>query len=74
MSRLPRITGKALVAALKGLGFEVIRVSGSHHHLHKPGSNLVTVPVHAGEILSPMVIKSVLKQADLDVDDLIKFL
>ena len=74
MSRLPRITGKVLLAALQGLGFKVIRVNGSHHHLHKPGGNLVTVPVHSGEILSPMVIKSVLKQAGLSVDDLIELL
>lgn len=74
MSRLPRITGKALVSALQGLGFKVIRITGSHHHLHKAGSNLVTVPVHSGEILSPMVIKSVLKQANLSVDELLELL
>ena len=74
MSRLPRITGKVLVAALERLEFKVIRVNGSHYHLHKLGSNLVTVPVHSGEILSPMVIKSVLKQAGLAVDELIELL
>lgn len=74
MSRLPRITGKVLISVLQGLGFKVIRVNGSHHHLHKIGSNLVTVPVHSGEILSPMVIKNVLKQAGLDVDELIELL
>jgi len=74
VSRLPRITGKALVSALQDLGFNVIRITGSHHHLHKLGSNLVTVPVHSGEILSPMIIKSVLKQAGLSVDELIKYL
>ena len=74
MSRLPRITGKVLVATLQGIGFIVIRVKGSHHHLYRAGSNLVTVPVHSGEILSPMVIKSVLKQAGLEVDELIELL
>jgi predicted RNA binding protein YcfA (HicA-like mRNA interferase family) len=74
VSRLPRITGKVLVAALERLEFKVIRVNGSHHHLHKLGSNLVTVPIHSGDILSPMVIKSVLKQAGLDVDELIELL
>ncbi len=63
-----------LVAALQRLGFDVVRVNGSHHHLHKPGSNLVTVPVLPSEILSPMVIKSALKQADLSVDELIELL
>lgn len=74
MSRLARITGKVLVAVLERLGFTVIRVNGSRHHRHKLGSNLVTVPIHSGEILSPMVIKSVLKQVGLEVDELIELL
>jgi len=74
VSRMPRITGKELVVALQRARFSVIRINGSHHHLHKIGSNLATVPVHPGETLSPFLIKSVLNQAGLDVDELIKLL
>ncbi|MEW5952499.1 MAG: type II toxin-antitoxin system HicA family toxin [Bacillota bacterium] len=49
MTRMPRVTGKKVVSALKSAGFIVVKVTGSHHHLHKPGSRLVTVPVHSGE-------------------------
>jgi len=66
MTRMPRVTGKKVVSVLKSTGFTVIRVTGSHHHLHKPGSKLVTVPVHSGETLSPMLIKSILEQACLN--------
>ena len=31
MSRLPALTGKQLLAVLQQLGFETIRVKGSHH-------------------------------------------
>jgi len=58
MTRLPRVTGKKVVLALKGAGFIVVKINGSHHHLYKPGRNLVTVPVHTGETLSPMLIKN----------------
>lgn len=52
MSRLPRVTGKEVVNALKRAGFVVVRIQGSHHHLRRPGAkSLVTVPVHSGEIL-----------------------
>ncbi|MCG0277742.1 MAG: type II toxin-antitoxin system HicA family toxin [Thermanaeromonas sp.] len=45
MSRLPRVTGKEVVSALKRAGFVVVRIQGSHHHLRKPGArSLVTVP------------------------------
>lgn len=34
---LPRLTGKELVAALARLGFQVIRVRGSHHFVRHAG-------------------------------------
>lgn len=74
MTRLPRTTGKKLVAALKRIGFSVIRITGSHYHLHRPGSRLVTIPVHTGETLSPVIVKSILEQAGLAVDELIDLL
>jgi predicted RNA binding protein YcfA (HicA-like mRNA interferase family) len=74
VTRLPRTTGRKVVAALKREGFKVVRITGSHHHLHKPGSRLVTVPIHAGEILSPIILKSILNQAGLTVEQLINLL
>ncbi len=71
---MPRITGKQLVAALERAGFVIIRISGSHHHLHKDGGTLVTVPVHTGEIISPFILKSILKQAGLSADELMRLL
>ena len=38
MSRVPRVTGSDLVAALAKAGFAVIRIKGSHHFLrHQDG-------------------------------------
>ncbi len=31
MTRLPSVTGKQLIAALKQSGFDVVRIRGSHH-------------------------------------------
>ncbi|MHB1043095.1 MAG: type II toxin-antitoxin system HicA family toxin [Eubacteriales bacterium] len=74
MTRMPRVTGKKVVSALKSAGFIVVRVTGSHYHLYKPGSKLVTVPVHSGEVLSPMLLKSILEQAGMTVNELIDLL
>lgn len=75
MSRLPRVGGAAVVAALRRAGFEVIRVTGSHHHLRKPGRpGVVTVAVHAGEDLPPRTMHSILRQAGLSSDDLARLL
>lgn len=75
MAKLPRITGKQIISTLKRAGFEVIHVRGSHHYLRKPeGSKLVTVPVHAGEIIPPKTLQSILEQAEITVDELIDLL
>lgn len=74
MTRTPRLTGKKVVSALKSAGFIVVRVTGSHHHLHKPGGKLVTVPVHSGESLSPMLLKSILEQAGLTIEEFMELL
>jgi len=38
MARLPRVTGKDVIAVLVQVGFEVVRVKGSHHFLrHRDG-------------------------------------
>ncbi|MDK2854801.1 MAG: hypothetical protein PWQ41_350 [Bacillota bacterium] len=71
MTRLPRVTGKDVLKALLRLGFTVDHIEGSHHYLRpKGGGRLVTVPVHAGEILPLKTLKTILDQAALTVDQL----
>ncbi len=75
MAKLPRVTGKQVISALKKAEFEVIHIRGSHHYLRKPeGSKLVTVPVHSGEILAPKTLQSILEQAELTTEQLIELL
>jgi predicted RNA binding protein YcfA (HicA-like mRNA interferase family) len=69
VSRLPSITGRQAIAALRRAGFGVTRIEGSHHHLSKPGRpGVVTVPVHAGDTLGPRTLHSILRQAGLTPD------
>ena len=73
--RQPRISGKDVVTALKGAGFILIHIEGSHHYLEPSnGGSLVTVPVHTNKILKPKTLKSILNQAGMDIDDLKKLL
>ncbi len=65
---LGNVNAKRLVAGLKRLGFYEVRQSGSHLQL-KRGNLHVTVPMHAGE-LSPGVVRSILRQARLSIEDL----
>ncbi len=73
--KLPRVDGKKLVKGLQKLGFEVVRVGGSHFHLYSSEKDvLVTAPCHASRTLSPKTLKAILKSAKINVKELLKVL
>lgn len=75
MSRMPRVTGKEVMSALTRKGYRLIHIRGSHHYLEPPdGQGLVSVPVHAGKIIKPGTLKSILDQAGLSVNEFIELL
>ena len=72
--RLPRVTAGQVLRVLRRLGFEEVRSSGSHRILRNPAGNRVTVPFHAGQILHPKILQSILRDADVSPDTLRDFL
>ncbi len=64
MPRLRRLSGREVLAILVRLGFEIIRVKGSHHHLRhtESGACFTTVPVHGNQPLRPGTLKAIIKQ------------
>jgi len=54
---------------LKFLGFEIIRVKGSHHFFfNSETKKTTTVPVHKNEDLGVGIVKEILKDIELDVE------
>ena len=78
MPRLPRVSGKQLIEALRKKGYDVFNIRGSHHYFHRwegdRWSPIVTVPVHGSKILKLKTLKNILKQADLSVEEFIELL
>jgi len=70
MTRLPRITGRELVRALESAGFLVDRTRGSHHFLKHPDGRATAVPVHSGETIGPGLLRAILRDVELSVDQL----
>jgi len=66
MSLLPRLTAQEVIAALEKLGFVLLRQSGSHK-IYKNDGKRVTVPSHGSKILHPKVLKSIIRDAEIDV-------
>jgi len=54
-----------LIAALKRLGFTVIRIKGSHHYLQHPDGRATVVPVHAGDDIGRGLISKILTDTDV---------
>jgi predicted RNA binding protein YcfA (HicA-like mRNA interferase family) len=71
MSRLPRVTGKNLIRALRRSGFVVDRVSGSHYLLLDPErpQRAAIVPFTT-KTLKPGTLRNILRQTGLNADDL----
>lgn len=77
MTKLPRdLPGDRLIRALGRAGWYVDHQVGSHVTLRNPahsGFKLV-VPVHPGKPLKPKVLRRILREAGLTVEDLLKLI
>ena len=72
--RLPRITAKDAVAALKKIGFIEVRQSGSHLILRNADGVRVTLPIHGGKILHPAILRTILRDTGLTAEGLASLL
>ena len=68
MSKLPHVSGAAVVRALERLGFVKIRQSGSHVIMRR-GSKGCVVPMHSEVKVGTLA--GVLRQADMSPDEFI---
>jgi predicted RNA binding protein YcfA (HicA-like mRNA interferase family) len=75
MTELPTVTASRLIRALQRDGFFIHHTSGSHHVLKHPDRPAlrVVVPYHAGDVKRG-TLRSILRQANLTVDELIALL
>jgi predicted RNA binding protein YcfA (HicA-like mRNA interferase family) len=71
MPKLPRISGKECISALKNLGFEEARQKGSHVVM-KMGEVGCVVPMH--QELRTGTLHGILKQAGVSKDNFIEAL
>jgi len=56
------MSGKALVAKLKKLDFDVIRIRGSHYRMKHKDGRITTVPVHSNKDLPKGLIRKIIQQ------------
>jgi predicted RNA binding protein YcfA (HicA-like mRNA interferase family) len=72
MTRLPRLKGKEIIRLLEQAGFRVIRTKGSHIFLRHSDGRATVVPVHSGETIGPGLLRAILRDVEMSVDDLLE--
>jgi predicted RNA binding protein YcfA (HicA-like mRNA interferase family) len=70
MSKLPSLTGNQLIKALQKIGFDVARVKGSHHILIHADGRRTVVPVHSGEDIGTGLLAQILRDCQINRDEL----
>lgn len=74
-SGLPALKPRELIRALERMGFRVLRKSrGSHWQFEHPDGRRTTIPVHKGQDIGPGLLRKILRDIELDVEDLRKIL
>ena len=75
MSELPVVSGKKLLRIVLRNGFIALRKKGSHVFVQSTTDQKGTaIPIHGNEDLGKGLLKSILNDLDLSVDDLLKML
>jgi len=75
MRKLPVVSGRKIIKALEKKNFSVVSQKGSHVRLKKIGAGrvfIVIVPMHAE--LAKGTLKSILRQANITLDELLELL
>jgi len=74
VTRLPRVSGKEVVKALKKIGYEIDHQTGSHIILRHstPPHRRITVPNH--KELAKGTLRALIRQAGLTVEEFLELL
>lgn len=74
MSKLQIIDAKRMEKLLLLLGFEKTRQKGSHAFYRHPDGKTTTVPHHKGRVLARPLIREILREVEVTIDDYNKYL
>lgn len=69
MTRLPRPSGKDVIMALRKLGFEVVRIKGSHHFMRHQDGRATVVPVHRRDTIGPGLLSKILQDCEITPEE-----
>ena len=72
MGTVPVLKPKEVAAILANLGFQEIRQRGSHKQYRHPDGRGTTVPFHSRRDISPILLRQIIKDIGLTVDEFLQ--
>jgi predicted RNA binding protein YcfA (HicA-like mRNA interferase family) len=72
VTKLPGVTFRDLSRVLRRFGFEEVRRKGSHVFFRHADGRTTTAPDHKGRDIARPLLREILREADLSVEDFVK--
>jgi len=69
LSRLKLVNAKTMEKLLLRLGFEKVRQKGSHAFYRHPDGRITTIPHHKARMLARPLIREILREIEVAIDD-----
>jgi predicted RNA binding protein YcfA (HicA-like mRNA interferase family) len=74
MSKLKLVDARTMEKLLLRLGFKKVRQKGSHAFYRHPDGKTTTVPHHKARVLARPLIREILREIEITIDDYNKYL
>ena len=72
MPRPPVLKPREACRVLEALGFVMVRQRGSHMQYRHPDGRGTTVPNHPGRDLSPIILRQIVKDIAITMDEFLR--
>ena len=72
MGGYPVLKPREVVSVLRSLGFEEVRQRGSHKQFRHPDGRVTTVPFHKGRDVSPILLRQIIKDIGLSIEEFLE--
>lgn len=73
-SRIPPLPYRKVARALGRVGFRPVRQVGGHERWKHPDGRAATLPRHGGQDIDPWLLRKILREARLSVEDFLRLL
>ncbi|MES2764424.1 MAG: type II toxin-antitoxin system HicA family toxin [Bacteroidota bacterium] len=70
--KFPVLKPREIIAILEVLGFVEVRQRGSHKQFRHADGRCTTVPFHKGRDISPILLRQIIKDIGLTIDEFLK--